>query len=160
RLEAAFRETLILQFGGASGTLAALGEQGVAVSRLLAEELGLKCPEAPWHTHRDRLANLMACCGVLTGGMGKIARDISLLMQTEVAEVAEPESAGRGGSSTMPHKRNPVACTLTLAAAQRVPSEVAAFLAAMVQEHERAAGGWQAEWSIVANIIQSTGVAV
>ncbi len=159
RLVSAFDEALVLQFGGASGTLASLADKGTAVARALAEELGLSCPEAPWHTHRDRLANLVCCCGVLTGSLGKIARDISLLMQSEVAEVAEPGGEGRGGSSTMPHKRNPIACALTLAAAQRVPGLVASFLSAMVQEHERAVGGWQSEWPTVASIVQSTGYA-
>jgi 3-carboxy-cis,cis-muconate cycloisomerase len=159
RLESAFDEALVLQFGGASGTLASLADKGTVVARALAEELGLCCPEAPWHTHRDRLANLVCCCGVLTGSLGKVARDISLLMQSEVAEVAEPGGEGRGGSSTMPHKRNPIACALTLAAAQRIPGLVASFLSAMVQEHERAVGGWQSEWPTVASIVQSTGSA-
>lgn len=159
RLESAFDETMILQFGGASGTLASLGDKGTVVARTLSEELGLRCPEAPWHAHRDRLAHLVCCCGVLTGSLGKMARDISLLMQTEVAEVAEPGGEGRGGSSTMPHKRNPIACALTLAAAERVPGSVASFLSAMVQEQERAVGGWQSEWPTVASIVQSTGVA-
>lgn len=159
RLDSSFAELLIVQFGGASGTLASLGEKGIAVALALSKELGLACPEAPWHTHRDRLANLICDCGVLTGSLGKIARDISLLMQNEVAEVAEPGGDGRGGSSTMPHKRNPIGSALALAAAQRVPAEVAAFLSAMVQEHERGVGGWQAEWPIVASVIQSTGLA-
>ena len=159
RLETAFDEALILQFGGASGTLASLGEKGIAVAHALANELGLGYPEAPWHTQRDRLANLVCCCGVLTGSLGKMARDISLLMQTEVAEVSEPGGEGRGGSSTMPHKRNPIACALTLAAAQRAPGLVANFLSAMVQEHERGVGGWQAEWPVVAGIIQAAGTA-
>jgi 3-carboxy-cis,cis-muconate cycloisomerase len=159
RLDSSFSEMLILQFGGASGTLASLGERGPAVALALAKELGLACPEAPWHAHRDRLANLLCDCGVLTGSLGKIARDISLLMQNEVAEVAEAGGHGRGGSSTMPHKLNPIGSALTLAAACRVPGEVAAFLSAMVQEHERGVGGWQAEWPIVASAIQSTGLA-
>jgi 3-carboxy-cis,cis-muconate cycloisomerase len=159
RLKSAFGEALILQFGGASGTLAALGDRGLEISAALAQELGLACPDAPWHTHRDRLAALMCACGVLSGSLGKIARDISLLMQGEIAEVAEASTPGRGGSSTMPHKRNPIGCSLTLAAAHRVPGMVASFLAAMVQEHERAAGGWQSEWSTVVGIIQATGLA-
>jgi 3-carboxy-cis,cis-muconate cycloisomerase len=159
RLESAFDEALVLQFGGASGTLASLADKGTVVARALAGELELRCPEAPWHTHRDRLANLVCCCGVLTGSLGKMARDISLLMQSEVAEVAEPGGEGRGGSSAMPHKRNPIACALTLAAAQRIPGLVASFLSAMVQEHERAVGGWQSEWPTVASIVQSTGAA-
>ena len=159
RLDAAFAEALVIQFGGATGTLASLGDQGIAVAQALARELGLGCPEAPWHTHRDRLANLVCCCGVLTGSLGKMARDISLLMQNEVAEAAEPGGQGRGGSSTMPHKRNPIACAVTLAAAHRVPGLVATFLSAMVQEHERAVGGWQGEWPVVASVVQSTGLA-
>src|SRR5205823_4708181 len=159
RLKAAFGEALVLQFGGASGTLAALGDRGLEISAALAQELSLACPEAPWHTHRDRLAALMCACGVLTGSLGKIARDISLLMQGEIGEVAEASTPGRGGSSTMPHKRNPIGCSLTLAAAQRVPGLVASFLAAMVQEHERAAGAWQSEWPTVVGIIQATGLA-
>jgi 3-carboxy-cis,cis-muconate cycloisomerase len=159
RLESSFTDVLIVQLGGASGTLASLGERGPAVALALANELGLACPEAPWHTHRDRLANLLCDCGVLTGSLGKIARDISLLMQNEVAEISEPGDDGRGGSSTMPHKRNPIGSAVTLAAAYRVPGEVAAFLSAMVQEQERGVGGWQAEWPIVASVIQSTGLA-
>lgn len=159
RLEAAFAEALVIQLGGASGTLAALANRGTDVMRALATELALDCPDAPWHTHRDRLANLVCGCGVLTGVLGKMARDISLLMQNEVAEVAEPGGSGRGGSSTMPHKRNPIASTITLAAANRVPGLVANFLSGMIQEHERGIGGWQAEWATVASLIQATGVA-
>jgi 3-carboxy-cis,cis-muconate cycloisomerase len=160
RLEAAFAEALVLQFGGASGTLAALGGKGLEVGRAMAHDLGLALPDAPWHAHRDRLAALVAACGVLTGSLGKMARDLALLMQGEVAEAAEPAGDGRGGSSTMPHKRNPIASAVALAAANRVPALVAAFLAGMVQEHERAVGGWQAEWPTVASVIQSTGVAL
>jgi 3-carboxy-cis,cis-muconate cycloisomerase len=159
RLESAFDDALVLQFGGASGTLASLADKGTVVAGALAEELGLRCPEAPWHTHRDRLANLVCCCGILTGSLGKMARDISLLMQSEVAEVSEPGGEGRGGSSTMPHKRNPIACAVTLAAAERVPGLVASFLSAMVQEHERAVGGWQSEWPTIASVVQATGSA-
>jgi 3-carboxy-cis,cis-muconate cycloisomerase len=149
----------MVQFGGATGTLASLAGDGIAVGRELAKELGLGFPDAPWHTHRDRLAALICACGILTGSLGKMARDISLLMQSEVGEAFEPSEAGRGGSSTMPHKRNPSGCVAALAAANRVPGLVASFLFAMVQEHERAAGSWQAEWPIVAELIQATGVA-
>jgi 3-carboxy-cis,cis-muconate cycloisomerase len=159
KLESTFAEALVLQFGGASGTLASLGKNGPAVAHALAKEVGLDCPEAPWHTQRDRLASLICACGVLTGSLGKMARDIALMMQNEIAEVAEPAGGGRGGSSTMPHKRNPIACALTLAAANRLPNLVASFLSAMSQEHERGVGGWQAEWPTVAAVIQSTGVA-
>jgi 3-carboxy-cis,cis-muconate cycloisomerase len=159
RLDAAFSDALVLQFGGASGTLASLGKDGPAVARALANNLDVACPEAPWHTQRDRLASLMCACGVLTGSLGKMAHDIALMMQNEIAEVAEPAADGRGGSSTMPHKRNPIGCALTLAAANRMPHLVASFLSAMPQEHERGVGGWQSEWPTVAAVIQSTGVA-
>jgi 3-carboxy-cis,cis-muconate cycloisomerase len=158
-LNASFAAALVVQFGGASGTLAALGEQGIAVGRELAVELGLALPEAPWHSQRDRLAALVCACGVLTGSLGKMARDVSLLMQGEVSEAAEPGGEGRGGSSTMAHKRNPIGCAVTLAAAQRVPGLVATFLSTMVQEHERGVGGWQAEWPTVTAVIQATGLA-
>jgi 3-carboxy-cis,cis-muconate cycloisomerase len=157
RLRSSFEEALVVQFGGASGTLAALGDQGLEVAKALAGELGLRLPEAPWHSQRDRLAALVSACAILTGSLGKMARDIGLLMQTEVAEVREPGGEGRGGSSTMPHKHNPVGCIVTLAAANRVPGLVASFLSGMVQEHERAAGGWQAEWPTVADVVESTG---
>ena len=160
RLQNAFAEALVLQFGGASGTLAALGNRGIDVGDAVAKQLKLSYPDAPWHTHRDRLAALVCACGIITGSLGKMARDISLLMQAAVGEVAEPAGAGRGGSSTMPQKRNPIASAITLAAADRVPGLVAAFLSQMVQEHERGVGGSQAEWPTIAAVIQSTGVAV
>ena len=159
RLDVAFTEALVLQFGGAAGTLASLGDQGIAVGEALARQLSLAYPDAPWHTHRDRLASLMCMLGVTTGSLGKMARDISLLMQNEIAEAAEPAAKGRGGSSAMPHKQNPVACALTLSAAYRVPALVNTFLSSMVQEHERAAGGWQSEWPTTSSIVQATGLA-
>ncbi len=158
-LDQAFADTLVVQLGGASGTLASLGKKGMEVARSLADHIKLACPEAPWHTQRERLAGLMCACGVLTGSLGKMARDISLLMQSEVTEAAEPGGEGRGGSSTMPHKNNPIGCALTLAGAHRVPGLVASFLTGMVQEHERGLGGWQAEWPTVAAVIQATGLA-
>jgi 3-carboxy-cis,cis-muconate cycloisomerase len=160
RLSRASSDAMLLQLGGASGTLAALGNKGIQVSELMAAQLGLKVPDSPWHTHRDRLADVVCACGMLTGSLGKMARDISLLMQHEVSEAAEPGGAGRGGSSTMPQKRNPIASAVALAAANRVPGLVAAFLSQMVQEHERGVGGWQAEWPTLAAVIQSTGVAL
>jgi 3-carboxy-cis,cis-muconate cycloisomerase len=156
RLTASFDEACLLQFGGASGTLAALGEQGSAIAAGLAGELGLVNPGAPWHAHRDRLASLAAGCGIYTGVLGKIARDVTLLMQDEVAEAAEPG----GSSSSMPQKKNPSGCAIAIAAAVRVPGLVAAFLAAMPQEHERAVGGWHAEMPTVAAIVQATGSAL
>ena len=137
---------LVLQFGGAAGTLAALGARGLEVAEALAGELHLPLPPLPWHAHRDRVAEVATCLGLLVGTLGKIARDVSLLMQTEVAEAFEPGGVGRGGSSTMPHKRNPVAAAAVLAAAMRAPGLVATMLSAMVQEHERGLGGWHAEW--------------
>lgn len=159
QLHAAFKQILIVQLGGATGTLAALGKSGLAVGQKLAEELDLAYPEGPWHTHRDRLAALLCACGILTGSLGKMARDLSLLMQTEVSEAAEGIESGRGGSSAMPHKRNPVGCVAALAAASRVPFLVANFLSGMVQEHERALGNWQAEWPVIADVIQATSLA-
>jgi 3-carboxy-cis,cis-muconate cycloisomerase len=146
RLARLRQEALALQFGGAVGTLAALGERGLAVSEKLAQELGLPLPDAPWHGHRDRIAEIASALAILAGTCGKIARDISLLMQTDVQEAFEPAAAGRGGSSTMPHKRNPVGSVVALAAAALAPQYAATILAGMVQEHERATGGWQAEW--------------
>jgi 3-carboxy-cis,cis-muconate cycloisomerase len=160
RLETAFQDAMILEFGGASGTLAALGEHGVAVGVMLAEELNLRNPEAPWHAHRDRLAAVICGCGIYTGSLAKMARDIALLMQGEVGEVAEPASEGRGGSSTMPHKRNPAGCALALAAANRIPGLLAGFLSGMAQEHERGAGGWQAEWTTIARVMEDTAAAL
>ena len=152
----AYEGASVLQFGGAAGTLAALGSKGGAVEAALAKELGLSTPEAPWHAHRDRLAALVAACGIYTCALGKMAHDISLLMQHEVGEAFE-----RGGSSsTMPHKKNPSGCAVVLAAATRVPGLVAAMLASMPHEHERSVGGWHAEGPIVAEVIQTTGSAL
>jgi 3-carboxy-cis,cis-muconate cycloisomerase len=137
---------LALQFGGAAGTLAALGDKGLQVADQLASELELPLPEAPWHTHRDRIAEAASVFAILAGSCGKIARDVSLLMQTDVGEVFEPAGKGRGGSSTMPHKRNPVACAAALGAAAMAPGLAATIFAAQIQEHERSAGPWHAEW--------------
>jgi len=153
RLDASRARVRALQFGGAAGTLASLGDAAPRVAESLARELGLQVPTLPWHAHRDRMVEVATTLGVLTGTLGKIARDISLMMQTEVAEVAEPLSPGRGGSSTMPHKRNPVGCAAVLSASVRVPPLVATMLSGMVQEHERALGGWQAEWDTLPLIV-------
>ena len=142
----------VIQFGGAVGTLAALGDRGLDVARALATELKLSLPALPWHAHRDRLAEVATVLGLLTGSLGKIARDVSLMAQTEVDEALEPAAVGRGGSSTMPHKRNPVSCAVVLAAAMRIPPLVSTMLSAMVQEHERGLGGWHAEWETLPEI--------
>jgi 3-carboxy-cis,cis-muconate cycloisomerase len=143
---------LVLQFGGAAGTLASLGSQGMEVATALAAELQLELPDTPWHAQRDRVAEAATVVGLLVGTLGKMARDISLLMQTEIAEAFEPSGKNRGGSSTMPHKRNPVSCAVALAAALRVPALVSTMLTAMVQEHERGLGGWHAEWETLPEI--------
>lgn len=153
RLALAFEESCVLQFGGAAGTLAALGDAALPVAAALGRELELPVPDAPWHTHRDRFATLAAACGIFTGTLAKIARDVSLLMQAEVAEAFEPG----GRSSTMPHKRNPSGCAVALAAAGRVPGLVATFLAAMPQEHERGLGGSHTDVPALAAIVQATG---
>jgi 3-carboxy-cis,cis-muconate cycloisomerase len=139
-------EGLALQFGGAAGTLAALGDKGLQIADQLAAELKLPLPEAPWHTHRDRIAEAASVFAILAGSCGKIARDVSLLMQTDVGEAFEPTGEGRGGSSTMPHKRNPVACASALGAAAMAPGLAATIFAAQIQENERSAGPWHAEW--------------
>jgi 3-carboxy-cis,cis-muconate cycloisomerase len=146
RLQRLRSEGLALQFGGAAGTLAALGDKGLLVADKLAQELELPLPDAPWHTHRDRIAEAASVFAVLAGTCGKIARDLQLLMQTDVAEAFEPSGDGRGGSSTMPHKRNPVAAATALAAATMAPGLAATIFAAQVQDHERSAGPWHAEW--------------
>ena len=155
RLRDAWSRALVLQFGGAAGTLAALGDQGLRVVAETARELDLRAVP-PWHTNRDRLGALVTACGLHVAALGKAARDITLLMQAEVGEAAEPG----GGSSTMPHKQNPSGCAVVLAAATRMPSLVSACLTAMIQEHERGTGGGQAEWPIVGAAVQVTGAAV
>ncbi len=160
RIESARTRALTFQFGGAVGTLAALGEKGEHVSYVLAQKLELHAPEIPWHAHRDNLVEVAASLGLLVGTLGKIARDVSLLMQTEVAELFEPQEEGRGGSSTMPHKRNPVACAMILAAATRVPALVSTLLSAMNHEHERGLGNWQAEWEVYPEIFGLTASAL
>jgi 3-carboxy-cis,cis-muconate cycloisomerase len=156
RLRAVRAGALALQFGGAAGTLAALGADGLKVAEALARELDLPLPDAPWHTHRDRIADIASVLAILTGTCGKIARDVSLLMQTDVGEAFEPAGAGRGGSSTMPHKRNPVASASVLAAATLAPNLAATIFAAQVQDHERSAGPWHAEWPTLPTLLLVT----
>lgn len=145
RLDALRPRVERLQFGGAVGTLASLGDRGIAVSEALAAGLGLAMPAAPWHACRDGVAEAACALGLLCGGLAKIATDVVLLAQTEVDEVAEPYLAGRGGSSTMPQKRNPIASEYILASARVVQALVPVMLGAMAADHERATGPWQAE---------------
>lgn len=145
RLHAQAARALQLQFGGAVGTLATLGEHGPAVAQHMAVQLRLPPWQGAWHTQRDDWVALGCEVGVLVGALGKFARDLSLMSQGEIGELAEPTGAGRGGSTALPHKRNPVASMVALAAAQRTPHRVAALLGAMGQEHERGLGNWQAE---------------
>jgi len=154
RLARVRSEVAVLQFGGAAGTLASLGADAAAVERALAAELDLAVPELPWHTQRDRLVDVATMLGSLIATLGKVARDVALLAQTEVAEAFEPAAPGRGGSSTLPHKRNPVASSIALAAAVRAPGLVATMLAAAVQEHERGLGNWPAEWDVLPELCE------
>jgi len=156
RLNRLRSEALALQFGGAAGTLAALGDKGWVVAERLARELELPLPDAPWHTHRDRIAEAASVLAIVAGTCGKIARDIQLMMQTDVAEAFEPSGEGRGGSSTMPHKRNPVAAATALAAATMAPNLAATIFAAQVQDHERSAGPWHAEWPTLPSLLLVT----
>jgi 3-carboxy-cis,cis-muconate cycloisomerase len=150
------RHALALQFGGAAGTLAALGDQGWKVAEKLSEILQLPLPEAPWHSHRDRIADAGSVLAIIAGTCGKIARDVQLMMQTDVAEAFEPSGEGRGGSSTMPHKRNPVAAASAIAAATMAPNLAATIFAAQVGDHERSAGPWHAEWPTLPSLLLVT----
>jgi 3-carboxy-cis,cis-muconate cycloisomerase len=158
RLAEVRRRTLAVQLGGAAGTLAGFGDRGLAVLAGFAAELGLAEPTVPWHAVRARPAALAGALGAGAGVLGKVARDVVLLAQNEVAEVREG-GEGRGGSSAMPHKRNPVAAVAVAACAARVPGLVATMLAAMPQEHERAAGGWHAEWEPQRELLRLVGAA-
>ncbi len=147
---------LAVQFGGAVGTLAPLGDDGEAVLSALAEALDLAEPTLPWHGTRERLLRVGSALAVAASALGKIAGDVVLLMQTEVGEVSEPDA---GGSSAMPHKRNPVASTLTLAAVRRVHGLASELFSASIHEHERAAGAWHAEWQPIFDCLRLTGAA-
>jgi 3-carboxy-cis,cis-muconate cycloisomerase len=157
RLLTVREEGLAAQLGGAAGTLASLGSDGATVLREFARELGLVEPIVPWHTARLRVAELGGVLALAAGVMHKLALDVVLMAQTEVAEVAEPSGGGRGGSSTLPHKRNPMGATLAAACAQRVPPLAQTLQAAMAQEHERAAGAWHAEWETLSDALALTG---
>jgi 3-carboxy-cis,cis-muconate cycloisomerase len=159
RLEAVRDGRLAVQLGGAAGTMAAFGADGPQVLAALARELGLAEPVLPWHTDRTRIAELAAALGEASGVAAKTARDVVLLASTDVGEVREGGDPRRGGSSAMPHKRNPVAAVSALACALQAPGLVATLLGAMAGEHERAAGAWQAEWEPLTDLMRLTGSA-
>jgi len=146
RLRELWRRVLVVQFSGAAGTLASLGSRGLEVQEALAAELGLGTPVITWHAARDSFAEMVNWLALLTASLAKIATDVALLMQTEVAEVFEPFTPGRGSSSTMPQKRNPISCELIVALAKAVRQNAGLMLEAVVADHERATGPWQAEW--------------
>jgi 3-carboxy-cis,cis-muconate cycloisomerase len=160
----------LLQFGGAAGTLASLGIDAINIEQKLSTEIRLPLRkhrlytqyvsgERTWHTERSHRQFLVGSCGALSSALGKIARDITLLMQTEVAEVFEPSAPGKGGSSTLPHKRNPVQSVAIISIATRTPGLVATMLSAGLQEHERGVGGWHAEWDTMRELLLLTGAA-
>jgi 3-carboxy-cis,cis-muconate cycloisomerase len=155
-LAAVRRDRLAAQLGGAAGTLASLGPAAVEVVRGYAEELGLAEPVLAWHTNRVRVAELAAALGVAAGVLAKIALDVTLLAQTELGEVSEG-GEGRGGSSTLPHKHNPIGAVLITAATRRVPGLVATVLGSMAQEQERATGAWHAEWEPQVELLRLVG---
>ena len=156
RLQHALTRALVIQLGGASGTLASLGPAARDVVEAFARRLDLSVPEMPWHTQRDRIAEVAAALGLTCGALGKIGRDVVLLAQTEVGEVRERLAAGEGTSTAMPHKQNPVRAISAVTASVRAPQLVALMLAAMPQEHERGAGGWQAEWTAMPDLVHVT----
>jgi 3-carboxy-cis,cis-muconate cycloisomerase len=145
---------LTLQLGGPVGTLSGLEGKGLAIRESLAARLGLEAPSLPWHARREGVAGLASALAILTGAVGKIARDVSLLAQGEVGEAFEGRVEGRGGSSAMAHKRNPTGCQVALTAALRAPHLAATILSGLPQEHERGLGGWQADLSVVAELFQ------
>jgi 3-carboxy-cis,cis-muconate cycloisomerase len=147
---------LILQFGGPTGSLTGLSGKAMAVAAHLSTELGLTCPLLPWQARRNGMAGLAAALAIVSGAIGKIARDISLLAQGEVGEAFEPIIPGRGGSSAMAHKRNPTGCQIALSAALRTPGLAATILSALPQEHERGLGGWQVEAPVLVELFQLT----
>jgi 3-carboxy-cis,cis-muconate cycloisomerase len=148
---------LEVELGGAAGTLASLGDDGLRVLSLLAEELELPEPVLPWHTRRGRVGQLGAALALAAGAVEKIALDVKLMAQTEVGELSESSAGGRGGSSTLPHKRNPVGSTLAIACAYGVRGAASVLLAVQAQEHERAGGAWQAEWEALSRALALTG---
>jgi len=160
RLDEVSARLLVVQFGGAAGTLAALGDKGLAVARALAEELKLDAAEMPWHAQRDAFVEFAGWLSLVTGSLGKMAQDVILMAQTEVGEVSESSEAGRGGSSTMPQKSNPITSELVVAAARMNAGLLAAVHNAQIQEHERGTHGWQVEWLTLPQMMVLTGGAL
>ncbi len=160
RLRTLQRTSLAVQFGGAAGTLASIAPHGLAVLRALSADLDLVEPVVPWHTARGRVAEIAMTLGLIAGIMGKVALDVALLTQTEVGELSEPADAGRGASSSMPQKRNPVGAVAVAACVRAANAQVMVLLGAMAQEHERAAGAWQAEWPAISDLLCLTAAAV
>jgi 3-carboxy-cis,cis-muconate cycloisomerase len=148
---------LAAQLGGAAGTLASLGDSGISVLEEFARALDLAAPVVPWHTDRARIAEVGGALSLLSGVLAKISLDVILMAQTEVGEVAEPAGEGRGGSSTLPHKRNPILSVTAAASAHRVQDLSRTLQAAMAQEHERAAGVWHSEWETLSDALALTG---
>ncbi|WP_020603634.1 3-carboxy-cis,cis-muconate cycloisomerase [Spirosoma spitsbergense] len=156
RVDQVVEKDIVIQLGGPVGNSVSLGDHAEAIRARMAELLGLGNTPHAWHTQRDRLANIAATLGILNGSLGKLGNDIILLMQTEVGEVREGAADGKGGSSSMPHKRNPVSSTFMVAIAHHTPALVASMLAAMIQPHERAAGAWHSEWPVMRDLIRLT----
>jgi 3-carboxy-cis,cis-muconate cycloisomerase len=157
RLSEVREQIAVLQLGGAAGTLAALGDMGALMTVLTADRLGLAPPDLPWHAERDRVGEMAGALGVTAGVMAKIAQDVILLAQTEVGEVAEGDAPGKGGSSALAHKRNPIDAALAVAASRLAIGLVPVILGAMAQEHERGAGGWQTEWEAIPDLFRYCG---
>ena len=160
RLQEIKPRLLVLQFGGAVGTLASLGEQGLKVQEALARELDLGLLPIAWHNQRDGLAELASNLSLITGSLAKMAQDVILLAQSEVAEVLESADPTRGGSSTMPQKRNPIISEVIIAAARQNANLLASMHHALIQEHERATGSWQLEWLALPQMLQLTASAL
>jgi 3-carboxy-cis,cis-muconate cycloisomerase len=160
RFEQCRPRLLRCQFAGAAGTLASLGDQGWAVHQALAAELGLLPAAIAWHTARDSFGEFVALCGLLTATLGKLAREVAVLQQNEFSELEEPFVSGKGSSSTMPQKRNPILCEAVIGIAQLVRQQVPAMLSAMQPEHERAMGEWHVEWDLLPHVCQLTHAAL
>jgi 3-carboxy-cis,cis-muconate cycloisomerase len=160
RIEEAKPRVLVGQFAGAAGTLASLGDKGLAVHDALMAELGLGASPLPWHAMRDGVAEMVSLLALIAGSLAKIATDIMLMMQTEVGEAFEPFEEGRGSSSTMPQKRNPISCEIIVAAAKIVRQQAGLMLDAMSADHERATGPWHVEWAALPQAFLASGAAL